>query len=81
MQYFVIIISSPLLLYSGSLDQTVLVWEWTRSPNSVRCVYRCRGHIESVESLSVSADGALFATGSWDGALKIWTTGKKQLCS
>lgn len=59
---------------TGSIDQAVLVWEWNSATNKVRCVYRCKGHTQSIESLAVTPDGSLFATGSWDGALKIWTT-------
>uniref|UniRef100_A0A6A7FQ55 Ribosome biogenesis protein WDR12 homolog n=1 Tax=Hirondellea gigas TaxID=1518452 RepID=A0A6A7FQ55_9CRUS len=59
---------------SCGMDQSVLVWEWCPTSNTVHCVYDCRGHTQSLESVAVSADGKLFATGAWDGALKIWTT-------
>ncbi|KAF2348147.1 WD repeat WDR12/Ytm1, partial [Trinorchestia longiramus] len=59
---------------SGGMDQSVRMWQWDSTTNKVRCIYKCRGHTQSVESMAVAADGHLFATGSWDGALKIWST-------
>ncbi|KAA0203043.1 hypothetical protein HAZT_HAZT004182 [Hyalella azteca] len=64
---------------SGGMDQSVRIWQWDAKSNRVRCVYKCRGHTQSIESLAVAADGELVASGSWEGALKIWTTGDEDI--
>lgn len=35
-------------------------------------LYQIQGHQEAIASLSISADGQLLASGSWDHKLKIW---------
>lgn len=62
------------LYFSGSHDQSAMLWVWNISGNSVERVVTCRGHDKGVECLSVSADAARFATGSWDNNVCLWTT-------
>ncbi|KAK0182169.1 hypothetical protein PV327_000332 [Microctonus hyperodae] len=65
---------------SASQDGTALIWSWNIARNSVDCIYVCRGHRESLESLeslgslAVNSDDRIMATGSWDKMLKIWST-------
>ncbi|KAJ6650186.1 Ribosome biogenesis protein WDR12 like [Pseudolycoriella hygida] len=61
---------------SASQDQSALIWEWNIEENSAKCVVACKGHERSVESANVSPSAELFATGSWDTLLKIWSAGK-----
>lgn len=60
--------------YSGSHDQSAMLWVWNVPRNSVDCVVTCRGHEKGVECLAVSADGNRFATGSWDNNVCLWST-------
>jgi ribosome biogenesis protein YTM1 len=56
---------------SSSHDETVIVWKWTSTRNDVDCLYVCRGHCRSVDCLSINGD--LFASGSFDTMVKIWS--------
>ena len=42
---------------TGSHDETLLTWTWSRRDNELRCVAACRGHARSVDCVSVSPDG------------------------
>lgn len=61
---------------SASQDQTAMVWEWNIEQNSTQCMFVCKGHERGVDSVDVSPSGKLFATGSWDTLLKVWSAGK-----
>lgn len=58
---------------SGSLDQTAMLWEWNIKNNSIDCLNIYKGHERNIESLSVSPDKQLFASGGWDTMLKVWS--------
>lgn len=58
---------------SASQDQTAMIWEWNIEQNSVQCMYVCKGHERGIDSVDVSPSGKLFATGSWDTLLKVWS--------
>ncbi|KAG7159910.1 ribosome biogenesis protein WDR12 homolog [Homarus americanus] len=62
---------------STSIDQTAVVWVWQSETNTVECISECRGHTQSVECVAVDLKQELFATGSWDNMLKIWSVGEK----
>lgn len=61
---------------SVSQDQTAMIWEWNIEQNAIQCMYVCKGHERGVDSVDVSPSGKLFATGSWDTLLKVWSAGK-----
>lgn len=61
---------------SASQDQTAMIWEWNIEQNAVQCMFVCKGHERGIDSVDVSQSGKLFATGSWDTLLKVWSAGK-----
>lgn len=61
---------------SASQDQTAMIWEWNIEQNAVECMFVCKGHERGIDSVDVSPSGKLFATGSWDTLLKVWSAGK-----
>ncbi len=48
---------------------------------SLQCLQTLRNHEESVECLSISPDGRILVSGSWDKTIKFWrlATGKEFL--
>ncbi|CEP10595.1 hypothetical protein [Parasitella parasitica] len=61
-------------LFSGSLDHTVIGWEYTEAGNSHRIMYECKGHKGPIESVAVSYTGKQIASASADGLVKVWST-------
>lgn len=61
---------------SASQDQTAMLWEWNIEQNTAQCMFVCKGHERGIDSVDVSPSGKLFATGSWDTLLKVWSAGK-----
>ena len=62
-------------LVSGSLDQTIKVWELSTGKE----MRTFRGHTDTVHSIAMSADGETLVSGSWDQTIKVWelSTGKE----
>ena len=58
-------------LASGSLDNTVKLWDVTRQPKAPKATLSTHGG--SVFSVAFSPDGKLLASGSADGAIRLWT--------
>lgn len=61
-------------VFSGSLDHTVLGWEYTEGEDTHRIMYECKGHKGPVESVAVDHTGKQIASASADGLVKIWST-------
>lgn len=64
------------IFFSGSHDQSAMLWVWNVARNSVDCVVTCRGHDKGVECLAVSADASRFVTCSWDNNICLWSASK-----
>lgn len=74
--FVVLIILQICVMFSGSDDQSIRVWDWDIKKGTTNCLQIGRGHERSVECISVSPDSTRFATGGWDTMLKIWSSGK-----
>lgn len=61
------------LFASGAKDQTILIWEWNIARNTAAPIFVCKGHERAVECISVSPNGRLLASGSWDNLMKVWS--------
>ncbi|KAF9403082.1 WD repeat-containing protein 12 [Podila epigama] len=61
-------------LLSGSLDRSILAWEYDLSDNSHNILYECRGHTGGIESIALDGTGEKFASASADASIKVWTT-------
>ncbi|CAO3657977.1 unnamed protein product [Umbelopsis ramanniana] len=60
------------VVYSASLDQTVMAWEYSLVDSSYRVLYQCKGHKGSVEAVAVDQSKKKFATASADSTVKVW---------
>ena len=56
------------LLASGSLDNTIRLWDAA----SGALLRTLEGHTRSVNSVAFSPDGRALASGSWDGTVRLW---------
>jgi WD40 repeat protein len=56
------------LLISGSVDQTIRVWE----VKTGQCLAILKGHESRVRSVAFSPDGKLILSSSDDGTIKLW---------
>src|SRR2546428_695476 len=62
-------------LASGSLDNTVKLWEAAANYQEIRSF---RGHKGAVTWLAFLPGGRGLATGSWDGTAKLWDIGDRR---
>ncbi|KAG1463560.1 hypothetical protein G6F46_007285 [Rhizopus delemar] len=62
------------IVFSGSLDHSVLAWEYSLENSSYRLMYECKGHKGPVESVAVDANNNYLASASADGLVRVWTT-------
>ncbi|KAG2181779.1 hypothetical protein INT44_008594 [Umbelopsis vinacea] len=63
---------NEVVVYSTSLDQTVMAWEYSLVDSSYRVLYQCKGHKGSVEAVAVDQSKKKFATASADATVKVW---------
>ncbi|THD26277.1 Ribosome biogenesis protein WDR12 [Fasciola hepatica] len=64
---------------TGGFDQSAYLWTWDTKTDHVKCVANCRGHSETVMTVASAPQSSklstrLFATGSWDGTIKLWSS-------
>ncbi len=71
----VAISSNGLILVSGSLDDTVKVWNL----NTGELLHTLFGHLNAVNCVAISPDGQIVASCSDDGTVKLWHTGTGSL--
>lgn len=51
------IIDNKAIVFSGSLDHSVLAWEYSFDDESYRLIYECKGHKGPVESIATDSNG------------------------
>ena len=62
------------LLLSGSVDKTVKIWFFNTVAKTYSCIQTISDHGSSINCLAVaSGSGAIFASGSADAVIKIWS--------
>ncbi|BHF65490.1 WD repeat-containing protein 12 [Sparganum proliferum] len=67
------------LFLTGGFAQVVRLWVWNPTLRSVRCAAVCRGHQGTILSMASTSQinnskDKLFASGSWDSSIKIWSS-------
>ena len=60
------------LLLSASTDKTIKVWNFKNDPEDYSQMRTYYGHEQAVRSVSYSADGTQFVSGSFDSTMKVW---------
>nr|AEE62829.1 unknown [Dendroctonus ponderosae] len=58
---------------SVSHDQTAIIWSWEEGTDKLCPKITLRGHERGIDSVDVSKNSHLLATGGWDTNLKIWS--------
>lgn len=69
----------PAFLLTGSQDQTIKKWEIPRKPqekgqkSGIRAAFTRKAHDKDINAISIQSSGVLFASGSQDKTVKIWS--------
>ncbi|KAL0075910.1 WD40-repeat-containing domain protein [Phycomyces blakesleeanus] len=58
--------------YSGSLDYSLLGWEYSTENDTSRIRYECKGHKAAIESVAVDSTNTYIASASADSTIKVW---------
>lgn len=61
------------ILLTGSVDKTIRVWRKAGNGEGYSCVQVITDHESSINCIAVVAGSAIFASGSADSIIKIWT--------
>lgn len=65
----------PPFLLTGSKDSTIKHWTVPKSQNSAgRALYTRKAHDKDINTIAISPTSQLFASGSQDSTVKIWST-------
>lgn len=67
-----------ILLFSGSQDQSIYIYEYNKETKSIIAKRQCKGHKSSVESLSYSNNSKLLS-GGFNGSVCIWDINKTNI--
>ena len=60
-------------LLSGSVDKTVKIWKQDHLHPNFSCIQTLSDHVSSINCIAVTEGSKLFATGSADAIVKIWS--------
>ncbi|KAI8149385.1 WD40-repeat-containing domain protein [Fennellomyces sp. T-0311] len=69
---------STRVIFSGSLDSSLLAWTVCQKLSQARELYECKGHKGAVESIAVDPRKDYIASASNDSTIKIWTTAEPE---
>lgn len=58
---------------SGSKDGSVIAWHYDDATMTIKAIGGVKQHLGSVDTVDISPDGALLATGSWDKTVKVFS--------
>jgi elongator complex protein 2 len=64
---------SPGTLLTGSVDKTVRIWKKDSELEHYSCIRTLSDHQSSINCIAVSPSGNIFASGSADATVKIWS--------
>ncbi|KAI9260604.1 WD40-repeat-containing domain protein [Phascolomyces articulosus] len=67
-------IESETVIFSGSLDHSLLAWAYNSDNGQQRELFEGKGHKGSIESIAVDSNKELIASASADSTIKIWST-------
>lgn len=57
---------------SASKDGSVMAWAYDDATLTIKAIGSVKQHLASVDTVDISPDGALLATGSWDKTVKVF---------
>jgi elongator complex protein 2 len=69
------------ILLSGSVDKTVRIWKKSTGSEHYTCVQVISDHTSSINCIAVAAGSNMFASGSADASIKIWSLDESHTAS